>query len=106
MAKIFRPEGDCCNPFRNRQHVKRQKQKYWAVPALQDRTVSGKRKDPLVHRTLIRIWQRLHYLSSHAPAAVEIRNLAAMIKFENRHLARSGKGTCRFINKYTAHRWL
>jgi len=103
VSNIFRPGGD--GAFSYRQFAKRQKQQYWGAPALQ------RRYDPPGEprqRTLIKIWQHLHYLSSHAPANVEIRYRAAATRFDTRHFAgnKRNNGSTRFLNKYTAHRWM
>lgn len=63
-------------------------------------------KYPVNRRTLIHIWQHLHHNASHAPEAVSKRWCAAARRFERHHLAAGGKGTCRFLNKYTAHAWM
>lgn len=61
---------------------------------------------------LIRVWQFLHSRVCHndrAPRA-GVRWQRALTRFEDRHLAdrgrRTKRATARFLNRYTAHRWL
>jgi len=100
MSNIFRPgEGGA---FQARQAAKRYKQQYWAMPILHNR--GNPPGDPR-QSTLIKIWQHLHYLSSHSPVSVAVRHRNAARRFEAHHLA-NRRGSPRFVNKYTAHRWL
>lgn len=60
-----------------------------------------------------RIWSYMHRQTSHSkldrqnrPVASARRWVKAVRRFEDRHLARRGRASARFLNEYTAHRWL
>lgn len=62
---------------------------------------------------LIRIWQFLHRRVCHSDDRypnVRRRWLRAMQRFDDHHFAerglRHGRATARFVNRYTAHRWM
>ena len=62
---------------------------------------------------LIKIWSKMHEQVCHADArypSVGKRWKGALKKVEEHHFAErglsSGRATCRFVNRYTAHRWL
>ena len=60
---------------------------------------------PVNRRTLIRIWQTLHAYTSHSSPANGRKYRAAARRFDRLHMG-SHRGTCRFINEYTAHAWM
>jgi hypothetical protein len=62
---------------------------------------------------LIRTWQFLHRRVSHSDDRypnVRRRWLRAMQRFNDHHFAERGlryrRTTARFVNRYTAHRWM
>lgn len=57
-------------------------------------------------RTIAKQFQKLHYLACHAPKLVAKRYKSAYTLFENKHFARKGKASMRFLNRYTCHSWL
>lgn len=62
---------------------------------------------PANQRTLIRIWQELHHHTGHSNAVMRKRWLTANKRFEAHHMPYAwGRSTCRFVNEYTAHRWM
>lgn len=61
---------------------------------------------PLNQRTLICIWGRLHYLSSHAPTTIKNRWKKASSRFDKHHFGCIRRQSARFHNKYTAGAWL
>jgi hypothetical protein len=52
-----------------------------------------------------RIFGQLHYLACHAPAPVQKKWEQAYKSFCNKHLPHHHSSQ-RFLNQYTAHRWL
>ena len=63
-------------------------------------------KYPLNQQTLIRIFQNLHHYADHSIPAMNKRWKPAARRFERHYLAAGGNGSCRFLNEYTAHRWM
>ena len=65
-------------------------------------------KLPVNQRTLINIFGYLHGYASHGTKAMYKRWKPAERRFMNRHMADAGgqRNTCRFVNEYTAHRWM
>ena len=65
-------------------------------------------KEPANRRQLIRTWQVLHHNACHSVIAVEKKWRAAYQRFEDHHMGSRGLGrsTTRFLNEYTAHRWM
>jgi hypothetical protein len=63
---------------------------------------------PANQRTLIKIFGYLHGYASHGTKAMYKRWKSAERRFMNRHMADAGghRNTCRFVNEYTAHRWM
>jgi hypothetical protein len=55
---------------------------------------------------LSRIFGRLHYLACHSPKKVAIKYKVAYNNFENKHFARKGKASMRYLNAWTALSWL
>jgi len=49
---------------------------------------------------------QLHYLACHAPLPIQKKWQSAYNIFMNKHFAHKGKASIRFLNKWTAHRWL
>ena len=63
---------------------------------------------PANQRTLINIFGYLHGYASHGTKIMQKRYKTAERRFMNRHMADAGgrRNTCRFVNEYTAHRWM
>ena len=63
---------------------------------------------PVNQRTLIKIFGYLHGYAGHGVEVMQKRWKAAERRFMNRHMADAGvrRNTCRFVNEYTAHRWM
>lgn len=63
---------------------------------------------PVNQRTLINIFGYLHGYASHGTKAMYKRWKPAERRFMNRHMADAGgrRNTCRFVNEYTAHKWM
>jgi len=63
---------------------------------------------PINRRTLIKIFGYLHGYASHGTKAMSKRWRTAERRFMNSHMAEAGRhrNTCRFVNEYTAHRWM
>jgi hypothetical protein len=55
--------------------------------------------------SISRRFVQLHYLACHAPAPVQKRWEQAYKTFCNKHLPYH-RSSMRFLNQYTAHRWL
>lgn len=55
--------------------------------------------------SISRRFVQLHYLACHAPAPVQKRWEQAYKSFCNKHLPHH-HSSMRFLNQYTAHRWL
>lgn len=61
----------------------------------------------LNHRTIAKQFQVLHYLACHSPKPVQRRWRKAALAFQTRYFGKSNsKASVRFLNNYTAHRWL
>jgi hypothetical protein len=54
---------------------------------------------------MLKVFGRLHYLSSHAPDKVQKKYRKAAERFERAHYGSHRFITSRFANKYTAHRY-
>lgn len=65
-------------------------------------------KYPVNQRTLIGIWQNLHHYTCHSNRVMKKRWQSAANRFDANHLGERGgrRSTCRFLNEYTAHKWL
>lgn len=63
---------------------------------------------PVNQRTLIKIFGYLHGYASHGVKSMYKRWKPAERRFMNQHMADAGRrrNTCRFVNEYTAHRWM
>ena len=57
-------------------------------------------------QTLGRIFSRLHYLGCHSPAPVQKKWFPVYNRFEEKYFATKGKASVRYLNAYTAHKWL
>ena len=75
------------------------------LPYTERRTSTFFNKYPANQRTLISIWQNLHQYTSHSNRTMRNRWKAANKRFDRMHFG-SLRGTCRFLNEYTAHRWM
>ena len=53
-----------------------------------------------------RTFSRLHYLACHSPKKVAIKYRMVYNNFENKYFARKGRASMRYLNEWTAHRWL
>jgi hypothetical protein len=60
----------------------------------------------LNQKTIVKQFQKLHYLACHAPEPVAKKWKAAYNQFEKKHFANSGNASMRFLNTWTAHSWL
>ena len=63
-------------------------------------------KDGINRQFIIRAFQYLHYCACHAPTPVQKKWKHAYRQFENRHFARKGQASVRFLNTWTCHAWL
>jgi transposase len=57
-------------------------------------------------QTLGRIFSRLHYLGCHAPSPVQKKWRIVYNRFEEKYFATKGKASQRYLNNYTAYKWL
>ena len=57
-------------------------------------------------QTLFRIFSKLHYLGCHAPEPVQKKWRIVYNKFQAKYFATKGKASVRYLNTYTAHKWL
>jgi hypothetical protein len=48
----------------------------------------------------------LHYLSEHAPAPIQQRWKHAGRAFMKKHFGDAGRGSMRYLNKWSCHSWL
>jgi hypothetical protein len=60
----------------------------------------------LNRQTLGRIFSRLHYLGCHAPSPVQKKWRIVYNEFQAKYFATKGKASVRYLNTYTAHKWL
>lgn len=60
---------------------------------------------PLNQRTLISIWSKLHYKSSHSVGVVHKKWKNANLRFQKNHFG-SSRMSSRFANQYTANKWM
>jgi hypothetical protein len=60
----------------------------------------------LNQRTIVKTFQRLHYLACHAPKPIAKKYKSAYNNFENKYFANRGKASMRYLNTHTAHSWL
>ena len=58
------------------------------------------------NQTLGRIFNRLHYLGCHAPKPVQQKWRVVYNQFQAKYFASRGKASNRFLEKYTAYKWL
>ena len=63
-------------------------------------------KLPVNQRTLINIFGYIHGYAGHGIEVMQKRWKAAEQRFKRHHFAAGGNGSCRFLNTYTAHRWM
>lgn len=57
-------------------------------------------------RTIVRTFQRLHYLACHAPEPIATKHKSVYNNFCNKHFGNRGKASMRYLNTRTAHSWL
>lgn len=57
-------------------------------------------------RVLGRIHSRLHYLACHAPAPIRVKYRNVYREFCKKHFGDAGRGSVRYLNKYSCHSWL
>ena len=90
----FTRKGRCASQYNLPYHTRGKSTFYNTLPANQ--------------RTLVKIFGYLHGYSSHGVAAMSKRWRSAERRFMNRHMANAGgsRNTCRFVNEYTAHKWM
>ena len=60
----------------------------------------------LNRQTLGRIFSQLHYLGCHAPVPLQKKWRRVYNQFTAKYLASRGKASVRYLNAYTAHKWL
>lgn len=60
----------------------------------------------LNHKTLSKQFMRLHYLAAHAPQPIRQRWAPQYLVFKRRHFADPRRASGRFIDNYTAERWI
>jgi len=58
------------------------------------------------HKSIIRIFARLHYLACHAPGPVRRRWSPVYDHWQRQHLASAGRASSRYLENYTCHAWL
>jgi hypothetical protein len=58
------------------------------------------------HRVIGRQFKVLHYRAHHAPKPIRQKWIKIARDFEARHFATRGKASVRYINTYTAAKWL
>jgi len=58
------------------------------------------------NQTLGRIFSTLHYLSCHAPEPVQKKWRRVYNEFQAKYFASKGKASVRYLNTYTAYKWL
>lgn len=64
-------------------------------------------KLPVNQRTLRKIFGYLHGYAGHGVKVMRTRWRPAEQRFGRRHMPYAwGRSTCRFVNTYTAHRWI
>ena len=64
-------------------------------------------KLPINRHTMINIFGYIHSYASHGVKSMYKRWKPAERRFEQRHMPYVwGRSTCRFVNKYTAHKWM
>ena len=61
---------------------------------------------PVNQRTLIKIFHYLHGYAGHGVEVMRKRWKAAECRFRQRHTPVNTRVTGRFVNEYTAHRWM
>ena len=57
-------------------------------------------------KTIVKQFQKLHYLACHSPEPVAKKWKSVYNLFEKKHFASGGKASMRFLNTWTAHSWL
>lgn len=60
----------------------------------------------LNHRIIAKQFSNLHLLACHSPEKVQSKWRQAYNVFMNKHFGNSGRGTMRYLNKYSCHSWL
>ena len=60
----------------------------------------------LNRQTLGRVFSRLHYLGCHSPKPVQQKWRGVYNEFQAKYFATKGKASVRYLNTYTAHKWL
>lgn len=58
---------------------------------------------PFNEQVIVRMFRRIHYLTSHAPKAVTIKHKALALRWDRR-LDR--KASIKYVNRYSLHRFL
>ena len=57
-------------------------------------------------KTIGRTFKVLHYKACHSPKKVASKYAKVYNNFENKHFARKGKASVRYLDTWTAHSWL
>lgn len=57
-------------------------------------------------RVLGSIHSRMHYLACHAPKPIQEKWRVTYNNFMINHFGAAGKGTMRYLNKWSCHSWL
>jgi hypothetical protein len=60
----------------------------------------------LNRQTLGRVFSKLHYLGCHAPKPIQQKYKRVYNQFQEKHFATKGKASVRYLNTYTAYKWL
>ena len=63
-------------------------------------------KLPVNQRTLRKIFSYIHNYAGHGTRVMAQRWRPAEHRFQLRHMPVTTRSTCRFVNEYTAHRWM
>lgn len=104
MNKMFRPQGidrratmklrrkGYGNEWINYNFVNRAK---WFIAGWQ-----------LNQRTIGSIHSRMHYLACHAPESVQKQWRAKYAVFMKHHFGDAGRGSVRYLNKWSCHSWM
>lgn len=57
-------------------------------------------------KTIAKQFKRLHYLACHAPSPIQKKWRVTYNNFMIKHFGASGKGTMRYLNRWSCHSWL
>jgi len=60
----------------------------------------------LNRQTLGRVFSKLHYLGCHAPKPIQQKYKRVYNQFQEKHFATKGKASVRYLDTYTAYKWL